>query len=996
MCVKIKTIDNKCEIVYYIIKELGLVYVRELRNLFYIFVIVIFSTFISDLEIVKAVEYTYVYGVVEEKVDNKKVLDFSYDYISVFSESSGYYKGQEVLDSKNSLKDVNFYSGKSIVVNVNHIDKLIGKDDDRVTIYKYSEVNNNFNTVVFQYINEDAVKEITMEGLYKIEYKFFDKEEVVRVNYICVTSHVHAGEVSANRDYSSTSAFIKFEAKMSFEDVYDLKKNRYYYAFGESEENLSYTQFDLFTVEEMSDNNPVVKVTKVVTLDILDNHQTLDLQRKRLFVKIEKIENMVLTSDVFCSQDGYSLIKNVKAYVNFLDENGNKIEEEKVYKKDQIIRGEILFNAPVEFTDLKISLNNGENFIELGSSAEAITKIDFEYVVDAFNDSSNGVKIVTEDNDFAIVENEGNQVELLDAVLLVNYSIDVSAPTVEIISEDLDETYKNTYDIFVNVFDGSLSSIEYYVDTCRVVQGNECKEAFNSSNKGIIRAVREDFEDYLVDGLLELTISLTQENAGKRNGENLAIYFRAEDMSGNQMIAVKYGFLLDNVIVEEEDSVFLEEPIEENGNIVGKKLYLVFNQIDKVTSVKLLNQTLSECIVVGGTDSTKKYFECFSHKGGYYSDSLIFQITDEYGNEEEISSLFVYSNLVEGIVSIDNYQFTVYNNKFYDAETFDVKNIMKGNNVVLNKSFFNEIEKMLKLDEVVGISELSKRLVMIGKEEVIVVNDDLQGLVQLPTIVELLEYMKQVEGYNKCEFKGQTCDMYLYIEYGYNVNDRVQFRYVKLNFNDQWLKFEIENFGNEINVGINDTFEGVGYKVYDSLNVEVKENLDVIREIYFVDKNGIRAPVSTIDTSRIGKYEVVEIVNNSSSSTFPLNYVVKVTDTIKPIISLINSDKLVINKGKGLGDILNWVKVSDNYDQNVEIKFKWDKEFDKNKPGTYVVSFWAVDDDGNVSNIVSRSIVVKEIDINTYLIIGIIVLLVLIIMVIFARKEFGGRKKLKS
>ena len=89
------------------------------------------------------------------------------------------------------------------------------------------------------------------------------------------------------------------------------------------------------------------------------------------------------------------------------------------------------------------------------------------------------------------------------------------------------------------------------------------------------------------------------------------------------------------------------------------------------------------------------------------------------------------------------------------------------------------------------------------------------------------------------------------------------------------------------------------------------------------------------------------------------------------------------------------IKVRDDFDDNVEILYSWNSEFDINKAGEYVITFWAVDDSGNKSAEVTRTVVVgSEYEMTDYLIVGGIVFVVLLIVVVAIIVEVKKQKKL--
>ena len=94
-----------------------------------------------------------------------------------------------------------------------------------------------------------------------------------------------------------------------------------------------------------------------------------------------------------------------------------------------------------------------------------------------------------------------------------------------------------------------------------------------------------------------------------------------------------------------------------------------------------------------------------------------------------------------------------------------------------------------------------------------------------------------------------------------------------------------------------------------------------------------------------------------------------------------------------LTDLRNAVELPDNYDKKFEVLTKWDPKLNESKAGTYKISYWVVDSSGNVSEIITRTVIVeKENNALVYLIIAGIVAFVALVGIVGYFKEFKRKK----
>ena len=118
------------------------------------------------------------------------------------------------------------------------------------------------------------------------------------------------------------------------------------------------------------------------------------------------------------------------------------------------------------------------------------------------------------------------------------------------------------------------------------------------------------------------------------------------------------------------------------------------------------------------------------------------------------------------------------------------------------------------------------------------------------------------------------------------------------------------------------------------------------------DKTDIKG---SVDTSKIGKYEVLYTYKNLLNISKTKKTIVSVIDNIAPNIELKGEDViylLVNNHYEEMGYI-----VTDNYDENVEVTIEG--EVDINTPGVYYIKYIAKDSSNNKGKI-KRKVIVRE------------------------------------
>ena len=119
------------------------------------------------------------------------------------------------------------------------------------------------------------------------------------------------------------------------------------------------------------------------------------------------------------------------------------------------------------------------------------------------------------------------------------------------------------------------------------------------------------------------------------------------------------------------------------------------------------------------------------------------------------------------------------------------------------------------------------------------------------------------------------------------------------------------------------------------------ENTKAIKKI----KNGtIKTKTKNIDTSILGKQEIMITIMDYFNNTKKISYVLNVVDKEPPKITF--NDKLTVEEN-GQINLLNGVEVTDNSKE--EIKAEVEGEYHIETPGTYELYYVAKDSSGNVA-----------------------------------------------
>ena len=140
--------------------------------------------------------------------------------------------------------------------------------------------------------------------------------------------------------------------------------------------------------------------------------------------------------------------------------------------------------------------------------------------------------------------------------------------------------------------------------------------------------------------------------------------------------------------------------------------------------------------------------------------------------------------------------------------------------------------------------------------------------------------------------------------------------------------------------------------------------------------------VDSIDTNKIGTYTITTIATDSEGfKSLPVVRTIVIKDSIPPTISLIGEQTITIKKGQTYVD--EGSLAIDNVDG--EITVYGSGEVNYNKAGTYEITYQYIDSNGNVSEVVTRTIIVKP-DYAKYVILALSSITVLGIAFILIKK----------
>ncbi len=930
------------------------------------------SLFCSNIKI-NGATYDYLKGRVVESYKKVDVISFNYDYITIFDE-------EKIYDNDFSLSGEKFYSGKSITLEVDEYSSWspFAKESDRTNIYKYDSQTKDFDSRIHCFDNDNGTYNFTVEGIYKVEYVF--EGEVIYVKYICINKSINYVSVVGDSRYENTSAYSEFSFKLVLKDAYNLKNNKYYYAFGLGSGGLKFREFSVFSEDELKASKSVNEVARDLLVDIKDSDVTIGNSRKYFYVKVV---NEAGGETIIGTSESFLLASKIQANVYLLDDNGAFINDHVFYKAGDKINFKVIFNTNVTFENMQFTIN-GYKFIDVKDVTSSSDEVKFEYLVESVENFVGNFNLKSKYSSNAIVRSNGINA-VLEVIPNVDFEVDVTKPGISFFENG--GLAKKEYQVPISVDEFNIESFSYYVSKCVIAQGNKCLDSFDDRNKGIIN----------LGSVTNYTVKI-DEGLGVFNSDNLALFVKVVDKAGNVSTFVKMGYIVDNVIVPkgEENYLFDFVDIYQGETIVGRKLQVLLDSDYMASSVSYeFENGDKESCYYQGSNLGNEIYDCLSIEDYDFNSKIKVTILDEYGNVESYLTNFKFSTVNEGSFVVDDKVFNSYRDEEYDLE-YNMYNYMKNDDqgIVFNSDVLDAIYRQLNFNKIPNLRNLNINLIYVDDENLIVLEDNIDSVLVLPTAKKLVELLKGVEKIKYCSI--EKCDMNIYLRYEYEISGISQSRLVKVNYIDSTNKYIVDNFNvnNKLNVG--EKFNDFNYKYISNLNVEINENdIEIFKEILFEDKNGNVSVVEYIDTSVLGKYTVTESFVYGSTGSFPLSYVVEVVDSVAPLIRLKGKDRIVVRIGEKFID--PFVSVSDNYDTNLTVQTKVDPVLDVNVEGVYLISYWCEDSNGNVSDVVTRTVVVLERNTTkTYIICGGIIFATILIVVISVIIEVKRQRKIRK
>lgn len=924
--------------------------------------------FISDCR-VSAVEYLYESGNVSHSYENVTVYSFKYDYISKFL-------GDNILDNDIDVSDYNFYSSSNLKIDYNHYDNWFPftKDDDEVKVYKYNDNRKDFSSLFKSFVNVQGSYELKDQGIYKIVYLFDGSEKYS--DYIYIYDNFHKMNVSFGDRYTKISPTLKLTFDLDMEDAYNLVINDYYYAFGKNDNNLKFTKINnMFSPGELS--TVVNKLTKEITVNISeaidgDNYLYFKCVRKH-----DGYEEVRKTSSV-------NITNRIQLLVGLVDNENNMLSGTQYYKKGDIVRFKLEFNAVVKIDDSLVYSFDNVNFVSLVNEEIENNNFNIECVL---TDEVNFTKLYLKGNGSSSLHVNYKDNSLpVDVVENYHVVIDFISPIISLNASSDNKEIKSVHTISFNVKDINNYKVYYYAKVCENVVKKACLDLFDD-DFSLIQS--SEISEYSSD------ITFTSSNENKYNALVLTIFIKTIDKAGNETIEAFYNeeeYIVDNVIFGDDNPISFLEVYEES-RVVGKSAFVQDITEHKIKNVRFSfskEEDFKDCEY----DSYKSYFLCSSISNMPFDLIVYVQVEDIYGNIEIFDYDYSYVPVIND-KKIGNYMF------YFDEELeefyVEVYNSLDDYSKVI--SFDNNM--VLEMDKLFGL-DLSNALTNVSdkKIEIAVKKDDEYRVlheaysnITLPTMLEVYNVIRDSdEKYLKCAINGNVCNLEVYIMYSYTIFDKyAQTQKIKVIMKDESVKYSVQNFEIVNKINVNGEYADYGFEYFDTLNNKIdSKDVEEIVEIVFDGK-----VVSKIDTSKLGVYYITRKFSNSGIGSYPLIYLVNVVDEIAPSVSLKNQKAYKIKKGKPVTDIESWVIAKDNYDKKLDIKYSISPSLDINNAGEYVVSIWAVDSSGNESNVVTRTLIIENegMKVSTYIVLACIALVSIFIMVIFIRLEKKRQKR---
>lgn len=954
---------------------------KTLYRLVIVMAMVLFANFFDDIKI-SAIEYRYESDTKVHTYDEVDILKYDYEYKVIFNSEEDL--GVDVKDGDKSLMLEAINAGQLIKLNIDHVpNAFFNKKTDSIKIYQYSKARNSFDSEIASFTDKETTYTLDNQGLYKIVYTFKDKK--IYTDYVYIYKDFHYANIIMDEKYDTSSIYGQVSFRFIIEDASNLNANRYYYSFGNVENNLDYTDFTSYIIGP----SVVHVMDKELSVTVADKYASSVGQY--FFVKIVKKINGQEIVKVVKSRNLHKVSTEIEAYAYLVDDQGNQFKEKQYYKNDSTINFLLSFNVPVTYSSLKFNLGDGvwRNTVDVSVPTE---KVIISHLL-VSGDSYEGSFSLKTSSTQAIVKVNGSNVAL-NLILdnLVDYAIDNKKPTVSVSDGGTARAFRLEVDV---VEEGSgIENVLYYAKVCSLLNSDVCVDSFNKDNEKIKEA------NYLRDGKYELVID---DYFGSFDAKNLTLYLLVVDKAGNITEIVKSGYIMDNVILEQNEieSTFVNEDILDDSTIIGKKLLVKVLEEHNVSSVKYTGVNgLKNCSSIGKSNGYIVY-ECISKEYDYNFNGDII-LKDNLNNEERYEIEFRYSSLKNEEKNIDGYDFVISGDNKYEitTQTYNVISEKEGiNRIVFGSAIINEIEVIFNLSKMpIDNGLLLKDLVMIEGETVIVLQENVTDNISFPTLLELMGNVSHLDGYKFCSLKGNKCDLNVYLRYTYSIESVAQERYVAIKFLDNTLKYDIKDEIdlNDIKVEVNTRYTPLEYNFVDSFNAPInKESVVKEKSVRYEDREGNIVENVSIDTNKLGKYYVVESYSYNNLNSYPLEYVVEVVDSEAPNIRFKKGKNITLYIGEKF-DEEELISVADNYDSDVVIKCIWDKELNMNKAGKYVASYWAEDSSGNKSQILTMTVEVKEREsMKTYLISGGIALITIMFIVtcVFVEIKKERRKR---
>lgn len=838
--------------------------------------------------------------------------------------------------------------------------------------------------------NSDELKILEKDGLYKITYTLENDGviEQTNVEYVYILNDMYKAElIIDDSKYENMPVIGQFEFSLDLEDSDDLSNYSYYYRFShvefENSENIT-----SLIIDDAEKGSGMHKLNKKILLPI--SNQMYHNSSVYFLLYIESSDGSTGIKTIF-SDNKYLVKKEVEANVFLLDNEGNKIEKESAeinyYKKGDTIKFLVEFNHPVKYSGFEYSLGTYQS-VEVEDAEIPVSNVLLEYTV--------GEEIIVRKDEtlsISVSQMLANEISVECKVLLsevAGFVIDSKSPEIDNWGEEV-STFFREKDFYLQIVDDSeITKVSYYFGKCNNAHEGVCHDEFDETNELIREAIYET-EKYKVS---------FDDHFGKYDLVQLTLFVKVEDELGNIKYDSKQGYPVDNVIIPDDKKADLikTEEIKEGETVVGKKLFLDVGESNyNLSSVRYeYDEEAKDCSKEGTT------YVCVSVSHDVILNGVV-RLTDLLGNVEEYPAPFKFSTLQEESFDQSDLTFNVYNDRDYSIGT-ELYNVMTGTEKVsFNSELLAKLQEKLKVTNNASEDSLKMSLVVFGEEaQEIKLLENISSSLTLPTTLEIFEKVKGLEEYKTCALKDNSCDLKVYLKISYadkNFANMPQERYVLFNLLDNSLKYKFnETFESVKEVNVNSSYKMHTYSFYDSVGAKIGSNLVTEQKtIKYTNLSGVTKTVTTIDTSKLGTYVVSMSYTANGSSSFPLEYTVIVKDSEAPVIKVEGDKNITIKVGEEF-DVNSIVSVSDNYDKEVELVATWKDgvELDVTKEGKYVVTFTAVDSNGNEAEAVTITIEVsKKVDFKKYIIIGGIALGVILIIV-FAVSMDSRRKNRRN